>query len=268
MTLEASIAAAERTEAARQLIDRARTDLVELVTVSALELCVLGGPRHPLFEESVARAWVQLGNRRREKIIGWVTEGMIDRGLLVKDGPGTGCQRPGRTYALKPELGLTLAARCRPGFVVVTEVAGHDLRAPRFFALGDQADPVRGMVAELPTMLPADVAGSFPYVRKFGPLGWFYRYVLLSLDGAAGALAELTIAPPLRSGQAVASAWLVSAYHPDRKKPFGYRLSVRGDGIKARLDDSDLGGMDSAGTAYDIEGLRSAMFDLITQPAR
>ncbi len=96
MTLDGSIAAAERTEAARQLIDRAQADVVDLVTVSALELCVLGGPRHPLFEEAVARAWMQLGNRRREKVIEWVTEGMIKRGLLLEDNPRTGYWQPDR----------------------------------------------------------------------------------------------------------------------------------------------------------------------------
>ena len=55
----AAAAAAERTEAASRLIEQARhSDFVELVTVSALELCVLGGPKHPLFEESVVASFV------------------------------------------------------------------------------------------------------------------------------------------------------------------------------------------------------------------
>lgn len=265
MTLEESIAAAERTEAARHLIDQAQADLVDLVTVSALELCVLGGPAHPMFEEAVARAWMQLGNRRREKVIEWVTDGMIKRGLLIDDGPRTGYWQPAAHYALKPELGVMLAARCRPAFIVITELADQNLRAPRFFALGDQAEPVRGIVAELPTALPADIAGDFPNVGKLGPLGRFYRYVLLARDKAAGALADLTISSPQRAGEAVPSAWLVSAYHPDRKNPFGYRLSIRGDGTTARLDGSDLGHGDPAGTSCDVEGLRSVMLDLISR---
>ena len=267
MRLEESIAAAGRTEAARQLIDQARADVVDLVTVSALELCVLGGPRHPLFEEAVARAWMQLGNRRRGKVIEWVTEGMVERGLLIEGRPRTGYWQPDVHYALKPELGVMLAARCRPAFVVITEVAGQNLRAPRFFALGDQAEPVRGIVAELPTALPADIAGDFPNVGKLGPLGRFYRHVLLSPDKAAGVLADLAISPPLPAGEAAPSAWLVSAYHPDSKSPFSYRLSVRGDGIKARLDGPGTGGGDLAGTSCDVEGLRSVMLDLITRPS-
>ena len=61
MNLDPAVAAAERTEAARNMIAQAQADTVDLVTVSALELCVLGGPKHPLFDERVARAWVQLG---------------------------------------------------------------------------------------------------------------------------------------------------------------------------------------------------------------
>ena len=55
MTLDAAAAAAERTEVAVQLIEQAqRSDFVELVTVSALELCALGGPKHPLVSMTAA----------------------------------------------------------------------------------------------------------------------------------------------------------------------------------------------------------------------
>ena len=79
MTLDMDIAAEMRTEAARRLIEAAQQEVVDLVIVSALELCVLGGPAHPLFDEAVARAWARLGNRRRQKIIEWTTEAMVER---------------------------------------------------------------------------------------------------------------------------------------------------------------------------------------------
>src|SRR5579859_5455414 len=112
MTPDTTIAAAGRTEAARNLIEAAQADAVDLVTLSALELCTLGGPKHPLFEEAVTRAWGQMGDRRRAKVVEWVTEGMVERGLLLEDSPQTGFWQPGRDYSLKPELGLMLAARC------------------------------------------------------------------------------------------------------------------------------------------------------------
>src|ERR1700676_2629582 len=150
MMLNPAIAAAERTEAARLLIAQAQTDAVHLVTVSALELCVLGGSGHPLFEESVTRAWMQLGNRRRHKVMDDVTAGLVERGLLIDDSPQGGARQRGGTYSLKPQLRLMLAARCRPASIVITDTGRPDLRAPRFFALGDQAEPVRAVVMEEP----------------------------------------------------------------------------------------------------------------------
>jgi hypothetical protein len=44
MTLDISAGTTERTKAARALIGRAREEPVDLVVVSALELCVLCGP--------------------------------------------------------------------------------------------------------------------------------------------------------------------------------------------------------------------------------
>jgi hypothetical protein len=198
MMLEPAITEAEGTDAARQLIAEAQADAVDLVTVSALELCVLGGPKHPLFEESVARAWIKLGDRRRRKVMEEVTAGMVERGLLIDDRPERGRRERDRTYSLKPQLGITLAARCRPSSIVITEIAQPDLRTPRFFALGDQSEPVRAVVMEEPTTLPAAIAGNFPHVKKLGPLGWFYRYVLLSRVKAAEVLAALTVSPPRR----------------------------------------------------------------------
>jgi hypothetical protein len=66
MTLDPAYAAAERTAAAQHLIARAQAEIVDLVTVSALDLCVLDGPRQPLFEERVAHAWVKLGERQEK----------------------------------------------------------------------------------------------------------------------------------------------------------------------------------------------------------
>ena len=271
MTPDAAAAAAERTEAAAALIEQAQhSDFVELVTVSALELCVLGAPKHPLFEESVAHAWLQLGNRRRKKVIEWVTEGMVKRGLLIEDSAGFSPVNKGATYSLKPALGIALAARCRPAFIIITETAAASLRTPRFFALGDQDHPVRGVVVEEPAALPADMAGDFPHVKKLGPLGRFYRYVLVSQDNAAEALAELAISPlPQPPSADETPGWTVSFYrHYDGRNPVGFQLTVHGDGTKAHLV-SPGSSDNSAGTAeYDFAGLTAVMLDLINRQTR
>jgi hypothetical protein len=268
MTLDLDIAAAERTEAARRLIAQAQADIVDLVTVSSLELCVLGGPKQPLFEEPVARAWLQLGNRQRRKLMDEITAGMVERGLLIEDQPEGGRRQRGSTYSLKPQLGLMLAARCRPSSVVVTETMQADLRSPRFFALGDQNEPILGVVIEEPVELPSDIAGNFRQVKKFGPLGWFYRYVLVSQDEAAEMLAELTMSPPKRAGAVEAPGWTVAAFYPGSANPSGERVSVVGDGTTARLDGLGLGNGSQAGTEYHAEGVRTVMLHLIAGPVQ
>jgi hypothetical protein len=270
MDLDMAVAAAERTEGARQLIDQAQADVVDLVVVSAVHLCVLGGPRHPLFEESVSRAWMKLGNRQRKKFIESATESMVERGLLIDNGPRTDFQQHSGTYSLQPELGIMLAARCRPAFIIITETTVPNMRTPRFFALGDQAEPVRGVVMEFPAVLPRESADDSPPLRQLGPLGWLYRYVLMSPDEAAAVLAKLVVSPPrVFGGAAVPAGYLVSAFrHYDEKNPPGYRLSVQGDGTKARLDGPGTGDGDQAGAEYDVDGLRTVMLDLITWLSR
>ena len=194
-----------------------------------------------------------------------ITDGMVERELLLPEnslGPGAGRDI---TYSLSPELGIVLAARCRPACIVVTGTAGTSLRAPRLFALGDQGEPVRAIVVEDPVALPADVAVNMPHLPKLGPLGWFYRYMLLSRDAAAESLAEWAIAPPSRI-EDQDSARVVCVYrHPDRTDSVGFRLSAHGDGTKARLDPA-IG--DLPQNEYYIEDLRKVMLNLISAEPR
>jgi hypothetical protein len=265
LDIDTALTEAGRTEAARHLIGRARDgELVDLAVVSALDLCVLGGPRHPLFDEKVARAWLRLGERQRGKLIESATAIMISRGLLIDEGVRTGARPHSGRYALKPELGLALAARCRPSFIVVTEAEGQDLREPRLFALGDQAEPVRGLVVEMPAGLPPDREAAYPGAAKLGPLGWAYRYALVNPDMAAEVLARWTIAPPQRSGSGPPGAYLVSVFQPDRENPARSRLRVRGDGARAWVGCPE----DRTETECDAAGLRAVMAGLITGPRR
>jgi hypothetical protein len=266
MMLNPSIAAAERTEAARHLITQAQVDVVDLVTVSALELCVLDGSGQPVFEERVAKAWMQVTDRRRRKVTEEATAGLVRRGLLIDDAPQHRTVQAVSSYSFKPELGLMLAARCRPAFVVLAKGEQDGLRPLSLFALGDQADPVRGIVAEVPAALPPDRAADYPDTRKLGPLGWIYRYVLVSPANAADLLARWTITPPAQTGDAVPVRYLVSAYCPDREHPVGYHLRVRGDGIRAVVDGPNISSAQPA--QYDLEGLRGIMLDLLAWASR
>jgi hypothetical protein len=266
MMLNPAIAAAERTETARHLIAQAQVDVVDLVILSALELCALDGPRQPVFEQRVAQAWMQVTDRRRRKVTEEVTAGLVRRGLLIDGAPQHRTVQAVSSYSFAPELGLTLAARCRPAFVVLAKGERDDLRPLSLFALGDQADPVRAIVAEVPTGLPPDRAADYPDTRKLGPLGWIYRYVLVSPANAADLLARWTMTPPAQPGDAVPVRHLVSAYCPDREHPVDYHLGVRGDGARAVVDGPGMGSDQSA--HYDLEGLRGIMLDLLARASR
>jgi hypothetical protein len=258
MTLDMDIAAGERT---RNLINRAQDGLVELVMVTALELCSLGGPAPPRFDEIPARAWTVLGGRQRRQVAEQAAQGLGRRGLLVGATSRASSGQPIGTCAPKPELSLVLAARRRPAFVVIVRAEDRKPRTLRLFAVADQAEPVRAFVLEEPG-LPLNPGHHFADVSKLGPLGWLYRYVLVSRDTAADALARWTVSPPLRPGASASSGWLVSVWYPGRKNPAGHRLSIRGDGTQASLDGLHHG----ARAQYDAGGLRAVLLDLLTDP--
>lgn len=269
MMLDPATAAAERADAARQLIAQAQTDVVELETVSALDLCVLGGPGQALFDERVTRAWTQLTDRRRRQVTEDVTASMVRRGLLIDDNPQTNRrERDSSSYSLKPHLGLVLAARCRPAFIVTASGEGQGLRPLSLFALGDLAEPVRGFVAEVPAGLPPDRDHAYLQAAKLGPLGWLYRYVLVPPDKAAEMLARWTIKPPPQSGKAAPARYVVSAYCPDRENPVGHHLGVRGNGSRATLDQPGVEGSELNRAEYDLEGLCAIMLNLLNAVAR
>jgi hypothetical protein len=260
MRLDMDIAAGERTQAARNLIAQAQDALVDLVMVTALELCSLGGPAHPLFDEIPVRDWTRLGRQQRRQVTEQATQGLVRRGLLVDTTSRTNPEQPIETCALKPELGLVLAARRRPAFVVTAQAEDHTLRTLRLFALGDEAEPAQSFVLEAPG-LPLNPGRHFSEAGNLGPLGWLYRYVLVSRDMAADNLAQWTVFPPLRPGASASLGWLVSAWYPDRKNPAGNRLTIRGDGTKACV----AGPYHGAPAQHDAEGLHVVMLDFLTR---
>jgi|HubBroStandDraft_5_1064220.scaffolds.fasta_scaffold299963_1 hypothetical protein len=256
--------APERSSEAQRLIDSAAdVPFEELVTLSALELCVLGAPRQALFEEPVASAWTGLDKRRRGRLIEETTAAMVARRLLAPDPR----QPADDIYVVQPALGIVLAARSRPAWIVLTETARPDLRTPRLFAFGDVAEPVRGVVVEEPAALPAAVA-SGPAARKLGPLARLYRYVLVSQDRAAQVLAEWAIAPPPAppaTGPAAGPppARAVALYHPaNRDGEVGARVSVRGDGSTASVAADPALAPDPA-RSYDQAALAQVMLGLL-----
>jgi hypothetical protein len=227
-----------------------------LTVLSAMDLCVLGGPKQALFDEAPTRAWGALRPKGRKKLPGVIFEELDERGLLIRQAPTVPLAAPGghvepevQDYAFSPKLGVVMAARSRPAVAVTCEFQQLPTRHPRLFALGDEQDPVQALVREAPVAAPP---GDFPHLQKAGPLAWFYQYDLVSKPSAAAFLAGWAL---LRSQARPKSARLVTVLRNDG----GRFLTVQtlaictDDGTTARLD----------GTQCDKAELTSIMSSLL-----
>lgn len=267
-----SAAARSRTQAARELLARAGHEPVELVTLTGMELCVLGAPKHVLCEEKLAAAWLGQSERRRRKAVELTTASLVKRGLLLAQEPAPSPSSGTEGYALHPALGLVLAARSRPGFVVVTALGGAEARTPRMYALSDAGGDsdhedgpgtVRGVVAELPESLPP---GDFPHLARMGVLGRLHRYVLVSQDTAADWLAEWADQPApdsVRAPDGRLPARLVSVHRHDAGRDFrGFTVAFRSREGRAQLLRDGAPDGEVVGE-YGRDGVRGIMRDLL-----
>jgi hypothetical protein len=237
-----------REDAVRDLITQAQQDGgVRLAALSAIDVCVLGGPKHPYFDEPTAHAWLHLSGRRRQQAIDTATSDLVERGLLARD-PGS------PTYSMSPELGVVLAARTRPSFIITNEVSGARFFQPALFALGDSEDPARAIVVESPAGITE--------ANLRAPLSAHYAYALLSIPAAARFLAEWVLRPVRPAHDVpVGAARVVTRFHPqDSDGRIGYRLGIRGNGTTAQV----ICGGDQPATDYDTAGLQDVMLSLIT----
>ena len=252
--------AAERSAEAQRMFDRsAAGESVDLVALNGMMLCVLGGRKHAVCDDKLAGAWAIYGRRRRVKANELVTRDMADLGLLLPPEPGTDAD-----WAMTPGLALAMAGRCRPTYIVLTGLAGRQVRSPRLFALGDEEVPVRGIVMENPAPVPDGVADA-GYLRKLGPLGWLYTCTLLSPASAADVLANWLMRPVTRgAGDAGVPYRMASLYrrYPD-PAGLGGRIVCEGDAGTAKL--FLRAGGDDVGVAaeVDLEELRRNVAGLL-----
>jgi hypothetical protein len=243
-----------RAHAVREMLARVNDEqMIVLAGLMTVELCVLGAPKHSYFDEVSARAWLALKDRARAKLVQTYTQTLVDRGLLLSAPP---TEQPA-SYALSTELGVVLAARCRPSFVIATAVSGAQLRQPACFALGDEADTLRALVVETPVLPDTDRRTE----RQLGPLAQCSAYVLGTREWTAGYLADWMIRPaPVRPEVQPGAPRTISRYHPvSELGEAGYQLSVRGDGSSAHIDV----GSGRQPRRCDLDGLRTVMLDFI-----
>ena len=261
---QAEAAVAQRTEAARRLFEEAQeTGSVSLVVLSAMQRWVLGGAQQVLIEEAVAKSWNSLGRWNQRKIAEHNISSLLKRGLLLEKPTGT--EEPTTSScSVAPELGIVLAARCRPTFVLTHETVGRAVRSVRYFGLGDDQEPVRGIVEERP-----DYAASKDTERKLGPLAWIYEYFLDAPRQVASGLAELALyrdagvhgdqEPRVQvfSGFPHHTPELAATGHP------GIRLAVRGLGATGQIVQPDDRGGLTVVAEHDLEGMTAVMADLV-----
>jgi hypothetical protein len=257
MPIDFDIAAAERTDAARALFGSLTdTGHANLVTLNGAELCILGGPKHPLFWEPLATSWHRSDPEPRNRMIEACTSMMVERGLLIEESPGgkgtsDSGYAPGTQFALSPELGITLAARCRPTFIISTH---HTTRLPsvNLFAIGDEATPVRGIVVEIPDAVP----GTREHAESMGPLGLLFYYTLHTPGSAAEFLADWTLRPSPAKRFQKQPPRKISLFRPGDGVTPTAELSVLGNGTTARVTGAGISG------ELDKETLRTVILGL------
>jgi hypothetical protein len=172
----------ERAMAVQRLIDDSARGAVTLTVLSGLDLCALGAGGQALFDTAVTVAWGALAGDARDSAQNDTLAGLVRRELLH---PAAGAGE----YTMATELSVVMGARADPTFALVTEVEGTDVRSVKMFGFGDQDRSLPAVVVESPIAAPK---GDFKHLARLGPLGWFYRYTLVSPATAADILMRWT----------------------------------------------------------------------------
>ena len=255
MPIDLELEAAGRTAAARAIFARLDSEgHVNLPILTGADLCLLAGPRHPFCWEPLAAAWLSLAAQDRDGHIRARTRRMVEDGRLAETGVGDGGAL-GARYAVSPELGILLAARNRPTFVITSHFSAR--QAPlSLFAVGDEAEPVRGVVMAVP-VTPAVRAGAGVNPSLIAGV---FDHLLTTPARAAEFLADRVIRPaPADSEFQERPHRLVTLFRScDVLRPAA-RLSVLGNGSTARVTGAGLSG------EFDREMLRTVLLRLFDQ---
>jgi hypothetical protein len=255
MAISFDITAATHTGQARALfatLASGSDEPVVLTTLSGADLSVLGG----MSWEALATSWNQLKPEERSKIVEARTTQMIERGLLIEEAPGQGYD-PHAYYAVGPKLGIALAARFNPTFIITSTVSPK--QAPlTLFAVGDATTRVRGIVMEVPSLIP----GKEKETLRWGPLSWQFNHLLVTQDFAGEYLAEWTLRNVPSNAFHKKTPRTVALYRPGEGAAPTAELAVLGNGTTARVTGQGIDG------EFDMIALRAIMLDLLGRGAR
>ncbi len=249
MPISFDTAAAERSDEARALfaaLASGTDEPVVLTTLSGVDLCILGATSW----EALATSWNRLSSDDRGKVIEARARQMIERGLLIEQSPGQGFD-PLACYAVSPKLGIALAARVNPAFVVTSSVSPK--QAPlTLFAVGDATAPVRGIVMEVPSLITG--TGKEDLVRE--PLSWQFNHLLVTRDFAAEYLAESAVRNAPANAFHKKAARAVTLFRPGTGPKPAAELSILGDGTTAHVKGPGINGK------YDRAALKAIALQL------
>jgi hypothetical protein len=139
--------------------------MAELPIMSSAELCALGALSHPVLDASALAWWSSQADKEKLARLAYAVMGR--RKLLDPD-----------TGRVSPPLGLVLAGRSRPAFVLLTrDKPAAEPRAIRRYGIADESG-TRAVLAERTQPNP----GAWT-----GPV---YRFLLAGVEPEAAALAE------------------------------------------------------------------------------
>jgi hypothetical protein len=254
MPISFDTAAAERSGEARELfaaLDSGTDEPAVLTTLSGVDLCILGA----MSWEALAASWNRLKPEDRSKITEARASQMIERGLLLEQSPGQGYD-PLAYYAVSPKLGIALAARLNPTFIITSSVSPK--QAPlTLFAAGDAAAPVRGIVMEVPSLTTGKDKGN-PAPE---PLSLQFNHLLVTQDFAAEYLAEWALRNAPSNAFHKKTARTVTLFRPGTGPKPTAELSILGDGTTARVKGAGING------EFDRAALKSIALKLFEQGA-
>ena len=244
-------------EAERLLATADRAGLAPLPSLLTVDLCLFGGHRHAMFDESILGTWAALRSQIRKEFGGEALTELVRRGLLSREPARKYGVEAETRYRMHPALAMILGARARPIWLAVCSFASTAVTGPRMYGLGTGEEPLRATIVEMPREQPS----TEPTAPSLADLGKVYDYVLASTVKSSDLLAEWAT---LKVGGGMTPLRQIDVYHHPEGRPLSrVRVSVQGDEYRARVS---VGEPDAAQVLGDYD--RSALAEHLLNAIR
>ena len=192
-------------DAVQALLDQVERDgAVQLPALSAAELGAVGAMRASLVDDQARSWWTAMAGGERATLSATALQFLVHRRLLVPPEPGAGDDAERVALEVQPLLGVILAGRTRPAFVVLRrEGTGGAPDRMRLYGIADEARGLRCVLAE-------EATG-----KQVEGLGPGYLYVLASTAEAIRSLIRWIGRAPVRVTTDADQASVIEVYRPD-----------------------------------------------------